>query len=352
MGSVAAVTNCGNMMWRLWIIVLVLCCECLVWGQDYYEPVWSGRGCREEESVDVGRGSGSCNSDCDCPLCAPYCSTSGYCQNHQRAGRRKCSQATTTTTTTTTGSASACPPLLGDPAPPGCNKTFYEDSYGHIPCQDYDDCPQSIAWWCDEWKPDIPDACDVLPADVTMSRCQENRCIFEADWRGVWVWCVDRNNNNILRIMDGTTNANNDREYSCRDDNDCRNTKYEKQGNFKCEYGRCIARNFDRYWRLIPVGENADQKEKRFENIRRRDCVGDSRYWAADIGLCGAHGGSDTITIGRSPASTSPISAQYTRRNSCRYCEETTCPPSRPCRRGGRCYAPTCNRRGRCWCKK
>ena len=42
-------------------------------------------------------------------------------------------------------------------------------------------------------------------------RCQENRCIFEADWRGVWVWCVDRNNNNILRIMDGTTNANNDR---------------------------------------------------------------------------------------------------------------------------------------------
>ena len=37
---------------------------------------------------------------------------------------------------------------------------------------------------------------------MTMSRCDNNRCIFEADWRGVWVWCIDRNNNN-LRIVDG-----------------------------------------------------------------------------------------------------------------------------------------------------
>ena len=77
--------------------------------------------------MDVGRGSGSCNSDCDCPLCAPFCSTWGYCQNHQRAGRRKCSP------------ASACPPLVGDPAPPGCNKTFADD--GDIPCWDDTDCP-------------------------------------------------------------------------------------------------------------------------------------------------------------------------------------------------------------------
>merc|ERR1711936_1345209 len=119
MGSVAAVTNCGNMMWRLWIIVMVLSCECLVSAQDYYEPVWSGKRCREDESVDVGRGSGSCNSDCDCPLCAPYCSTSGYCQNHQRAGRRRCSSASASTGTASastgtasasTGTTSACPP--------------------------------------------------------------------------------------------------------------------------------------------------------------------------------------------------------------------------------------------------
>jgi len=55
--------------------------------QEYYEPVWNGRGCKDP--VDVGRGPGSCNTDCDCPLCSPFCSTSGYCQNHKFSGRRK-----------------------------------------------------------------------------------------------------------------------------------------------------------------------------------------------------------------------------------------------------------------------
>ena len=153
--------------------------------------------------MNVGRGSGSCNTDCDCPLCAPYCSTSGYCQNHQMAGRRKCSSASTSTST-------ACPPVLGDPVPPGCNKTFVEDTEGDVPCLDDNDCPQSLAWYCTEWKPDIPEAChqpEALPSDVTMSRCEKNRnrCIFEADWRGVWVWCVDTTRN-YLRIVDGRTN--------------------------------------------------------------------------------------------------------------------------------------------------
>ena len=159
--------------------------------------------------MDVGRGGGSCHTDCDCPLCAPYCSTSGFCQNHQRAGRTFCSQASTSTGPAST-STPACPPLPGEPAPPGCNKRFVEASGGDIPCQEVDDCPQSLAWWCDEWRPDDPDACDVLdgklPLDVTMSRCDNNKCIFEADWRGVWVWCVDRNNNNTLRIVKGHTN--------------------------------------------------------------------------------------------------------------------------------------------------
>merc|ERR1719219_1695422 len=59
------------MMWRLWIVLLVLICECLV----------------------------------------------------------KCS------------AASACPPLVGDPAPPGCNKTFIQESDEDIPCWDDTDCP-------------------------------------------------------------------------------------------------------------------------------------------------------------------------------------------------------------------
>ena len=34
---------------------------------------------------------------------------------------------------------SACPPLLGERAPPGCDKTFADD--GNIPCSDDTDCP-------------------------------------------------------------------------------------------------------------------------------------------------------------------------------------------------------------------
>ena len=37
----------------------------------------------------VSSGSGSCNTDCDCPLCAPFCSKWGYCQENTSNGRRK-----------------------------------------------------------------------------------------------------------------------------------------------------------------------------------------------------------------------------------------------------------------------
>ena len=42
---------------------------------------WNGKSCTEDDSVDVGRGPGSCNSNLDCPCCSPFCSVSGYCQN-------------------------------------------------------------------------------------------------------------------------------------------------------------------------------------------------------------------------------------------------------------------------------
>ena len=46
---------------------------------EYYEPEWSGEDCSEEEfaMANVGRGAGSCNKDCDCPDCAPFCSLKG-----------------------------------------------------------------------------------------------------------------------------------------------------------------------------------------------------------------------------------------------------------------------------------
>ena len=110
---------------------------------QYYEPKWSGRGCRPGETVDVGRGSGSCNTDCDCPLCAPFCSRSGgFCQNHQNSGRRKC--------LVSDKSTAACPPLIGDPSPPGCNLTFVQDVDGEFPCEDISDCPMGFDWWEDQ----------------------------------------------------------------------------------------------------------------------------------------------------------------------------------------------------------
>jgi len=41
---------------------------------------WNGITCTDNDTVDVGRGPGSCDSNLDCPCCAPFCSTSGYCQ--------------------------------------------------------------------------------------------------------------------------------------------------------------------------------------------------------------------------------------------------------------------------------
>merc|ERR1712072_1212253 len=107
---------------------------------------------------------------------------------------------------------SACPPLLGDPTPPGCDKTFVKDS-GDISCWDDTDCPEP-------------------------GTCQNNLCNF-------WV-----------------------NDYDC---------------------DSCFA-------------------------------------------------GGDIISF------TSPISGQSTVTNSCIHCSKTTCPPARPCRRGGRCSTPRCNR--------
>ena len=43
-----------------------------------------------------------------------------------------------------------CPPLAGNPSPPGCSKTFIEDDDGDIPCQEDLDCPENKDWWIEE----------------------------------------------------------------------------------------------------------------------------------------------------------------------------------------------------------
>merc|ERR1712038_2040471 len=42
--------------------------------------VWNGRECTDADTVDAGRGAGSCNSNLGCPCCAPFCSQNGFCQ--------------------------------------------------------------------------------------------------------------------------------------------------------------------------------------------------------------------------------------------------------------------------------
>merc|ERR1712038_446316 len=42
--------------------------------------VWNGRECTDADTVDAGRGAGSCDSNLGCPCCAPFCSQNGFCQ--------------------------------------------------------------------------------------------------------------------------------------------------------------------------------------------------------------------------------------------------------------------------------
>ena len=107
--------------------------------QEYYEPVWNGKGCKDP--VDVGRGKGSCNTDCDCPLCSPFCSTSGFCQNHKFAGRRKIALDLCPQPALPPKVEASCPPVPGGQATPGCDLTLIQDNYGQIDCQEDDDCP-------------------------------------------------------------------------------------------------------------------------------------------------------------------------------------------------------------------
>ena len=54
------------------------------------DPVWNGKTCGDADAVDVGRGTGTCNDNCDCPPCAPFCSSGGYCQQTKTYGQRQC----------------------------------------------------------------------------------------------------------------------------------------------------------------------------------------------------------------------------------------------------------------------
>ena len=52
-------------------------------------------------------------------------------------------------------SEAACPSPLGVRPPPGCKKTFIQDTLGSVSCQDDEDCPESLQWWDDHDQQNI-----------------------------------------------------------------------------------------------------------------------------------------------------------------------------------------------------
>ena len=52
-------------------------------------------------------------------------------------------------------SEAACPSPLGVRPPPGCKKTFIQDTLGSVSCQDDEDCPESLQWWNDHDQQNI-----------------------------------------------------------------------------------------------------------------------------------------------------------------------------------------------------
>lgn len=59
--------------------------------EEWFEPEWNGEECAPGHEVDVGRGPGSCDSDCQCQPCAPFCNAQGFCSQEDSPGRKQCS---------------------------------------------------------------------------------------------------------------------------------------------------------------------------------------------------------------------------------------------------------------------
>jgi len=136
-------------------------------------------------------------------------------------------------------STAVCPPLIGDPSPPGCNLTFVQDVDGEFPCETSDDCPMGYGWW-DE-QPEGICANPTTDGRRTYAACNEKKCNFQASDCGYFVWCFDEDENMIIKSSWGE-------DYECYADEDCQirsgvyytNTLYNYQTlnsqlDMKCE---------------------------------------------------------------------------------------------------------------------
>jgi len=314
----------------------------------WYEPTWSGVRCNNDDTVDVGNGPGSCNSDCDCPSCAPFCNNYGYCKNNENTGRRRILKSECKKDSATTAS----PPPLGSIPPPGCNKTFVEDVNGVISCNDNLDCPQSPDYW-DEIDEDL--RCSLH--DVTIGYCFENKCSFQSTNCGQWYWCVD-DNFHLHAGFPGNLVGNNRnpqllKGYKCNSNKECNmrvlwygvTDEFYKMMKMQCDSGSCVSKQSHLFM---------ESPKLEYDN---GDVYG-LKVFGVEIPMCAKFGepstgvppGVEQASGGHEPGYFTPAAGTSKVVQNCLNCRALTCPPTRPCKLGNKCYKPKYNRRGISWC--
>ena len=135
----------------------------------------------------------------------------------------------------------------------------------------------------------------------------------------------------------------------CRDEEECpQNAKwwienYRKTGNYEVGNGVCY--NSKCLFIKDPkCSSNVNEEVKRLI---------DANFY---IPIGWENGSPPTIiprtclgSFGTAPTAVSPV-AGISITSSCTFCQNTSCPPNKPCRAKSSCYRPRCTRRGKCVC--
>jgi len=280
------------------------------------------------------------------------------------------------------GTTSACPPLPGVKPPPGCNKRFAD---GVIPCWDDTDCPLRLQG---------------LPG---VNRCQHNICNFPGS-PGHTDFVSRGDSISYISPTGGVTTHTNSDNFNCYIQSDCIQTTCQPSNPCKSDSGcsspTCNSRGYcwcgprtvnnlqntnnplqDLFGKILDNTEiSIGRDEIKLKAGAASACPpllyvdpppGCNKRFAEGLIPCGDDTdcpspgtcqndicSSTSTSAGFAVISYSSASFGPTESNSGNFncniqsdCTQTSCPPSRPCRRVQGCSRPICNRRGYCWCK-
>jgi len=188
------------------------------------------------------------------------------------------------------GEEGPCPPLVGIRPTPGCSLKFVADVDGDVPCSVDQDCPQSEDWWLDG-------RCSE-GKEIIVGKCSEMKCVSQKATCGV----KDLFGLPMPTIIPGE--------------------ELESQLDF-----------------ISPVATAKDIFDQFVDNVKKF-----KEPSCPEGASCGAAGGTEPDSV----SLTGAVSVT----TSCSRCQETSCPPDKPCTVDGACSRPACNRRGRCWCPR